>query len=160
MEHKDLFEKNVKQLSQVSYFLEICVGFLSDSMGKEFACNAGDAGEVCLIPGLGTASGGGYGNPLQCSCLKNPTDRGARWATVQGIAESQTCLINLAHKHIEAFKPQLSLPTITSAISTHFSFSVSFTLVLILYPLLSLVIECLFLHKIIGVILSDEYTVL
>ena len=70
MEHKDLFEKNVKQLSQVSYFLEICVGFLSDSMGKEFACNAGDAGEVCLIPGLGTASGGGYGNPLQCSCLE------------------------------------------------------------------------------------------
>ena len=32
----------------------------------------------------------GNGNPLQYSCLKNPTDRGAWWATVHGIAESQT----------------------------------------------------------------------
>ena len=46
MEHKDLFEKNVKQLCQVSYFLESCMGFLSGSMHNEFACNAGDADEV------------------------------------------------------------------------------------------------------------------
>ena len=87
-------------------------------------------------------------------------DRGARGATVQGTAKSQTWLIDLAHKHVKAFKPQLSFITIPSTISTHFSFSVSFTLLLIFYPLLSLVLECLFLHKFIGVILSDEYTIL
>ena len=42
---------------------------LCDSEGKEFACNAGDLG---LIPGLGRSLGGGHGNPLQYSCLKNP----------------------------------------------------------------------------------------
>ena len=34
--------------------------------------------------------GGGHGNPLQCSCLENPVDRGAWWATVHGVAESHT----------------------------------------------------------------------
>ena len=34
--------------------------------------------------------GGGYGNPLQDSCLENPMDRGAWWATVHGVARSQT----------------------------------------------------------------------
>ena len=38
-------------------------------MGKESACNIGDAG---LIPGWGRSSGGGHGNPLQYSCLENP----------------------------------------------------------------------------------------
>ena len=44
------------------------------------------------IPGLGRSPGGGNSNPLQCSCLENPMDRGALWATVQGVAESQTGL--------------------------------------------------------------------
>ena len=52
---------------------------------------AGDAGDVGLIPGLGRSPGGGNGNPLQHSCLKNPTDR-AWWATVPGVAKSQTRL--------------------------------------------------------------------
>ena len=34
--------------------------------------------------------GGGNGNPLQYSCLKNPMDRGAQWATVHGVAKSRT----------------------------------------------------------------------
>ena len=34
--------------------------------------------------------GGGNGNPLQCSCLENPRDRGAWWAAVYGVAESDT----------------------------------------------------------------------
>ena len=42
--------------------------------GKEFACNAGDPDSV---PGSGRSSRGGHGNPLQYSCLENPTDRGA-----------------------------------------------------------------------------------
>ena len=41
---------------------------------KNLLADAGDAG---LIPGLGRALGGAYGNPLQCSCLENPMDRGA-----------------------------------------------------------------------------------
>ena len=35
------------------------------------------------IPGLGRSPGGGHGNPFQCSCLENPMDRGAWWATVE-----------------------------------------------------------------------------
>ena len=51
------------------------------------ACNVGDLG---LIPGLGRFPGEGNGNPLQCSCLENPMDGGAWWATVHGVAESDT----------------------------------------------------------------------
>ena len=51
--------------------------------------NAGDRGDVGLIPGLGRSPGRGHGNPLQYSCLENPTDRGAWWATVHRVATSQ-----------------------------------------------------------------------
>ena len=44
--------------------------------------------EVGLFPGSGRSPGGGHGNPLQCSCLENPTDRGAWRAAVHGVAES------------------------------------------------------------------------
>ena len=47
--------------------------------GKDSACNAGD---MDSITGSGRSPGGGHGNPLQCSCLENPVDRGACWATV------------------------------------------------------------------------------
>ena len=43
-------------------------------------------------PGRDYSHGGGNGNPLQCSCPENPMDRGALWATVQGVAKSQTRL--------------------------------------------------------------------
>ena len=56
---------------------------------KESACNAGDLG---LIPGSGRSPGEGNGNPLQYSCLENPIDRGAWWATVHGVTKSQTRL--------------------------------------------------------------------
>ena len=56
------------------------------SVSKESACNAGDLG---LIPGLGRYPGEGNANPLQYSCLENPTDRGAWWATVQGVARGR-----------------------------------------------------------------------
>ena len=46
--------------------------------------NAGDAGGMCLIPGLGSAPEGGNDNPLQYSCLENPMDRGTWWTTVHG----------------------------------------------------------------------------
>ena len=57
--------------------------------GKEAACKVGDhrkAGDVCLIPGSGKSPGEGNGNPLQYSCLGNPMDRGAWWATIHGVA--------------------------------------------------------------------------
>ena len=57
-------------------------------MGKESAYNAGDAGDTGSIPGSGKFPGGGNGNPHQYSCLENPMDRGAWWATVYRIAES------------------------------------------------------------------------
>ena len=57
-----------------------------DSDGEESACSAGDPG---LIPGLGRSPGEGNGNPLQYSCLENPLDGGAWWATVHGVATSR-----------------------------------------------------------------------
>ena len=49
---------------------------------KNPPANAGDLTDVGSIPGLGRSPGGGQGNPLQYSCLENPTDRGAWQATV------------------------------------------------------------------------------
>ena len=63
------------------------LSFPGGSVHKESACNVGDLGS---IPGLGRSSGGGHGNPLQYSCLENPTDRGAWWTAVQGAPKSQT----------------------------------------------------------------------
>ena len=48
---------------------------------KNLPANAGDISNVGLILGLGGSPGAGHGNPLQSSCLENPTDRGAWWAT-------------------------------------------------------------------------------
>ena len=45
-------------------------------MFKNLPANAGDTGDVGLIPGLGRAPGVGNGNPLQYSCLENSIDRG------------------------------------------------------------------------------------
>ena len=69
--------------------------FPSSSEGKASTCNAEDLGS---IPGSGRSSGDGNGNPLQYSCLENPMDRGAWWATVHGVAESQTSLSD-QHTH-------------------------------------------------------------
>ena len=52
---------------------------------------AGDAG---LIPGSGRCPGEGHGNPPQYSYLENSMDKGTWWATVHGIAKSQTQLNN------------------------------------------------------------------
>ena len=60
----------------------ILMGFPGGSEGEESACNADS------IPGLGRSLGEGHGNPLQYSGLENLTDRGAWWATVHRITES------------------------------------------------------------------------
>ena len=59
------------------------------SEGKASACNAGDLGS---IPGSRRSPGEGNGNPLKYSCLENPMDRGAWWATVHGVTKSRTRL--------------------------------------------------------------------
>ena len=61
------------------------------SDAKESAYNAGDPGS---IPGLGRSPEEGNGNTLQYSYLENPMDRGAWWATVNGVTRSPTQLSN------------------------------------------------------------------
>ena len=55
---------------------------------KNPPANVRDARDVGLIPGSGRSPGEGNGNPIQNSCLRNPMDRGAWWATVHEIAKS------------------------------------------------------------------------
>ena len=58
--------------------------------------NAGDIRNAGSIPGLGRLPGGGQGNPLQCSCLENPVDRGTWRVTVHGVTKSQIQLKQLS----------------------------------------------------------------
>ena len=66
-------------------------GFPGGSVVKHPPANAGDAGDVGSIPGSGRSPGEGNCNPLQYSCLGNPTDRGEWQSTVHGVTkESDT----------------------------------------------------------------------
>ena len=67
------------------------LGSPGGSVVKNPPANAGDPGS---IPGSGRSTGEGNGNPLQYPCLKNPMDRGAWRATVNGLTMSQTRLSN------------------------------------------------------------------
>ena len=67
-------------------------GFSGGSLVKNLPANAGG---MVSIPGSGRSPGEGNGNPLQYSCLRNPMDRGAWWATVHGV----TVRHNLANEH-------------------------------------------------------------
>ena len=58
-------------------------------MVKSPLANTGDVRDAGLIPGSERSPGGGHGNPLQYSCLENPMDRGAWWATVHRVAKSR-----------------------------------------------------------------------
>ena len=59
-------------------------------MVKNPPANAGDTGDMGWMLGSGRSPGGGYGNLLQCFCLKNPMDRGAWWTTVDRGAKNWT----------------------------------------------------------------------
>ena len=78
----------MQQWTNKASYLEIS-WFPGSLDGKASVYNAGDPGS---IPGLGRSPGEGNGNPLQYSCLENPMDRGAWWATVHGVAKSRTRL--------------------------------------------------------------------
>ena len=62
---------------------------------KHLLANAEDERDAGLIPGSGRSPGGRHGNPFQYSCLENPMDRGAWWATVHRVTKSQTRLQRL-----------------------------------------------------------------
>ena len=72
---------NSSILTDIYWALSMFQGFPGSSDGKESACNTRDQG---LISGSGRSTEGN-GNPLQYSCLKNPMDRRAWWATIHGV---------------------------------------------------------------------------
>ena len=71
------------------HFYHHIIGFPGGSEVKNPSASAGDMGSIL---GLGISPGEGNDNPLQYSCLGNPMDRGGWWATVHGVAKSQTQL--------------------------------------------------------------------
>ena len=75
-------------LLHLLYSIEL-IGFLEGTVVKNPPASARD---VCSVPGLGRSPGGGNGNPLQYSYLENSMDRRAWWATVYGVAKSETWL--------------------------------------------------------------------
>ena len=79
------------------------------SDGKESACNAEDPSSIL---GSGRSPAEGNGNPLQYSCLGNPMDRGAWWATVHGVSKSI-----LAMESYSAFKRKEILMNATARVN-------------------------------------------
>ena len=72
------------------------MGFPVGTSVKNPPANAGDIRDMGSIPGLERSPEGGQSNPLQCSCLENPMDRGAWQAAVHRVAKSQTLLKQLS----------------------------------------------------------------
>ena len=70
------------------------VSFPGGSEVKVSVCYTGELGS---IPGSGRSPGEGNGNPFQDSCLENPVDREAWWATVHGVVKSQTRLSDFTY---------------------------------------------------------------
>ena len=88
------------------------MGFLEAQVVKSVPAKAGAAAAASLISGPGRSPGGGHGNPLQYSNLENPTDRGAWWATVHGVARSQSDMP-------ETTEPARTHTTLAMISSTH-----------------------------------------
>ena len=77
------------------YYVEVCsmsTFWRVFLVVKNLPANTGDIRDACLIPGWGRYPREGLGNPLQYSCLENPMNRGAWWATIHRVAKSQTQL--------------------------------------------------------------------
>ena len=84
--YRDFTEEDIRRANK---YMQGCSGFPGGS-------SAGDMKDAGSIPGPGRSPGGRHGNPLQYSCLENVMDRGAWWATVHRIAQSQTRLKQLS----------------------------------------------------------------
>ena len=84
-----VYEGSVLLMTRNVFATWLNMGFPSGSNRKESACNVRDG---ALIPGSGRPPREANGNPLQYSCLENPTDGGDWRATVHGVTMSQTWL--------------------------------------------------------------------
>ena len=98
-------ELSLPALQFISITAHHCLSYLFNarpggSEGKASACDAGDPGS---IPGSGRSPGEGNGNPLQYSCLENPMDKGAWWATIHRVAKSRTLLSDYTFFHFLFF---------------------------------------------------------
>ena len=74
-------------------------------MAKNLPASARDVRDMGSILGWGRSPGGGHGNPLQYSCLEDPTDREAWWAIVQRVTKSQTQLKQLSIEQDSIVQP-------------------------------------------------------
>ena len=81
VQQNTLFRKSGKNDSE-KLWITVSPG---GSVGKESACDAGNAVDAGSIPGSGRSPREGNGNPFQYSCLGNSMDRGAWWATIHGV---------------------------------------------------------------------------
>ena len=80
-------------MQNLSVLSDLSKSLVGGASGKEPAsASVGDRRDVCSIPELGRSPGVRNGNPLQHSCLENPMDRGALWATVHRAAKTPTLL--------------------------------------------------------------------
>ena len=84
----------LKKILHKKFYLQVALVI------KNPPASAGDAREASSIPGAGRSPGEGNGNPRQYSCLENPMDREAWWATVHGVAKSRTRLSTHTLTHI------------------------------------------------------------
>ena len=77
----------------------------SGPSGKNPLANSGDRRDTASIPGWGRSPREGNGNPPRYSCLENSMDRGAWWATVHGVAQSQAWLkwLSMQHTRVSVF---------------------------------------------------------
>ena len=89
---------------------------------KNLLANAGDIRDTGLVPGSERSPGRRHSNPLQCSCLENPMDRGAWQATVHRVAKSQT--------QLKRFRMHVYLK---GGIINHFYFLVFFSLFICIF---------------------------
>ena len=94
---------------------------ISGAVVKNPPANTRGARDMSSIFGSGRSPGEGKGNPLQYSCLGNPTDRGAQWATVHGVAKSQTQLSNQTHTHTHLHTHTYTQDYFKSCINVQFS---------------------------------------
>ena len=67
----------------------VCVYFPGGASGQNPPADAEYIRDAGLLPGSGRSPGEGHDNPLQYSCLENPMDRGAWWATVHRVTKSR-----------------------------------------------------------------------
>ena len=80
----------------LSVYVYMCMSFPDGAGGKEPSCQCRRHRDVTSISRSGRSTGGGHDSPLQYSCLENPMDRGAWWATVHRVTKSWTGLKQLS----------------------------------------------------------------